>query len=880
MFGKNADKPLNKEIVIEKFTELKQQLKQDITIEEIANGFLAIAVEKMANAIKKISLQKGYDLNEYALCCFGGAGGQHACLIAEILGIKKIIIHPFAGVLSAYGIGLADITVIKEKTINLTFELDNLTIIDREYELLENQAHQELKQQTTQELDNVKTKRKIYLKYENTDFNLEIDYTSLPEITEQFNELHQQRYGFIMLDKSLIVDQISVELNYPSQPPQRSNATSLQREEQEKQEKEVPLSKGDIEGLNKPVYKREELKIDRIIKGSALIVESTGTNVIEAGWQGEIDRFGNLILNKQNQEQNRDNNLLIENKNNAQISNVNPNPILLEIFNNLFRSIAEEMGITLQNTSYSVNIKERLDFSCAIFDANGDLVANAPHIPIHLGSMSECVKALIDSMQGNIPPTSTRKQDTTPPTPIKNQDNIPPTPLWKGGLKDEEENNTLSTTLGKGGLCRGDVYLSNNPYNGGTHLPDITVITPVFIGDNSDADFYLASRGHHSDIGGITPGSMPSDSNHIEQEGILLDNFCLVKEGKLQEENLQEILTKAKYPVRNYDQNLADLKAQIAANNKGAKELEKLVDKYSLETIKNYMQFIQDNAEQCVKKAIESLLDGNYTIELDNQAKILVKIKIDRENKTTIIDFTGTSPQQNNNFNAPVSITKAVVLYVFRTLVEDDIPLNAGCLKPITMIIPEGCLLNPQYPCAVVAGNVEISQNVADCLYGALGIMANSQGTMNNFTFGNSQYQYYETICGGSGAGTNHHGTDAVQVHMTNSRLTDPEILEQRFPVRLENFSIRANSGGDGKYKGGNGVIRSIRFLEPMTASVLSSRRVVAPQGLQGGGDGEKGLNYVIRSDGNKEEIASKMTVEMDSNDIFVIETPGGGGFG
>lgn len=522
------------------------------------------------------------------------------------------------------------------------------------------------------------------------------------------------------------------------------------------------------------------LSIKKII-GPALIIESTGTNIIEKGWQGEINHNGHLILT------------YLESPSDSNINHqdiAKPDPILLEIFNNLFRFIAEEMGITLQNTSYSVNIKERLDFSCAIFDSQGELVANAPHIPVHLGSMSESIKALI---------------------------------------KDEK------ITIEKG-----DVYLTNNPYNGGTHLPDITAITPVFINDSSQPNFYVASRGHHADIGGITPASMPSNSTNIEEEGILIDNFCLIKNSQLQEQELQILLTNHAYPVRYYQQNLADLKAQIAANEKGVKELINLVNKYSLTTVNSYMQFVQDNAEKCVKKAIKNLRNGTYTINLDNGAKIKTKITINQENLTADIDFTGTSAQQNNNFNAPASITKAVVLYVFRTLVDDDIPLNAGCLKPLNIIIPEGCLLNPKYPCAVVAGNVETSQNIADCLYGALGIMANSQGTMNNFTFGNREYQYYETICGGSGAGYNHNGTDAIQVHMTNSRLTDVEVLETRYPVRVEEFKIRENSGGKGKYRGGNGVIRAIRFLQPMSAGILSSRRVIFSQGLEGGEKGKK----------------------------------------
>ena len=527
---------------------------------------------------------------------------------------------------------------------------------------------------------------------------------------------------------------------------------------------------------------------------------------------------------------------------------IKPDLVRLEIFNNLYQFIATQMGIVLQNTAMSVNIKERLDFSCAIFDASGSLVANAPHIPIHLGSMSESIRSLIKNKQDKIKP--------------------------------------------------GDVYISNNPYNGGTHLPDVTVITPVFASmfssfpssnrekiDEIESNllkptFYVASRGHQADIGGITPGSMPPYSTNIEEEGILFDNCLLVRSGILQELAVKKILTTHKYPARNIEQNLADFKAQIAANNRGCQELQKMVNQYSLETVEDYMQFVQNNAEESVRKVIDVLQDGEFTVQLDNNAKIHSKIKIDKKTRSAIIDFTGTSPQLDNNFNAPFAITQSVVLYVFRTLVQDNIPLNDGCLKPLQIIIPEGSMLNPQYPAPVVAGNVETSQNIANCLYGALGIMAASQGTMNNFTFGNEKYQYYETICGGSGAGINYHGTDAVHTQMTNSRLTDPEVLESRFPVLLESFSVRKNSGGSGKYHGGNGVIRKMQFLEKMTAGILSSSRVNSPLGLEGGKPGKAGKNYVVRKIGIVEKLDSTATVEMESGDTFVIETPGGGGFG
>ncbi|WP_337886557.1 hydantoinase B/oxoprolinase family protein [Fischerella thermalis] len=507
-----------------------------------------------------------------------------------------------------------------------------------------------------------------------------------------------------------------------------------------------------------------------------------------------------------------------------------PDPVRLEIFKNLYQFIAEQMGIVLQNTAASVNIKERLDFSCAIFDASGLLVANAPHIPVHLGSMSESVRSLI-----------------------------------------KDKDNTLKP---------GNVYLSNNPYNGGTHLPDVTAITPIFNEDEKQIIFYVASRGHQADIGGITPGSMPPHSTTVEEEGILFDNFLLVEQGNFRENQLREKLSNHLYPARNPDQNIADFKAQIAANERGAQELRKMVSQYGLETVQAYMKFVQDNAEESVRRAIDVLKDGSFIYEMDDGARIQVKVTINRKNRSATIDFTGTSRQLNTNFNAPKAVTQAAVLYVFRTLVDDSIPLNAGCLKPLEIIIPEGCMLNPTYPAAVVAGNVETSQTIVDALYGALGVMAASQGTMNNFTFGNDRYQYYETICGGSGAGTNFDGTDAVHTHMTNSRLTDPEVLETRYPVLVESFSLRPHSGGKGKHSGGNGVIRRIKFLEAMTANILSGHRVIPPFGLNGGEAGQVGRNWIQRQDGTQENLNSTATVQMQPGDVFVIETPGGGGFG
>ncbi|AKG21938.1 hydantoinase B/oxoprolinase family protein [Calothrix sp. 336/3] len=814
VFGVNADLPLDAEIVRQKFGELAAEIGDGRSPVEVATGFLAIAVDKMANAIKKVSLERGYDVSEYTLCCFGGAGGQHACLIADALGMEQVLIHPFAGVLSAYGMGLADVRVLRERAVEGLLDGELWRELQGILGELEREAREELISQDIEDGGDIKIIRQVLLKYQGTDTALLVNFADLEVMMAEFADTHHQRYGFTLPEKGLIVESVTVEAVYGIRSRERK-VFSRTRNTQP-----VPADTVNIYTAGKwhdaPVYRREDLQPGDVVSGVAMIVEATGTNIIELGWQGELTTENNLILRRKG-----------ENSQNLRLSTEKADAVMLEIFNNLFRAIAEQMGITLQNTSSSVNIKERLDFSCAIFDKYGQLVANAPHIPVHLGSMGESVKALIATKGERIQP--------------------------------------------------GDVFAANNPYNGGTHLPDITVITPVF-GDS--LLFYVASRGHHADIGGITPGSMPPHSIKLQEEGILLDNFQLVKERKFQETELIDLLTNSPYPARNIQQNIADLQAQIAANQRGVQELGKMVNCYGLDVVNAYMQFVQDNAEAAVKRVISGLQNGSFRYELDNGSVICVDIKIDRENRTAKIDFTGTSAQQENNFNAPSSVCQAAVLYVFRTLVNDDIPLNAGCLKPLEIIIPKGCMLNPEYPAAVVAGNVETSQAVTDALYAALGIMAAAQGTMNNFTFGNARYQYYETICGGSGAGKNFAGTDAVHTHMTNSRLTDPEVLEWRFPVILENFSIRSGSGGQGIFSGGNGVIRRIYFREKMTAGILANRRIVAPFGLQGGESGKVGNNYVERCDGRVENLGSQATVEMDIGDVFVIETPGGGGYG
>ncbi len=822
VFGIEGNLPLDAAIVREKFTQLATEIQQKTgdsrTPEEVATGFIAIAVDNMANAIKKISLQRGYDVSEYALCCFGGAGGQHACLIADTLGIKTVFIHAYAGVLSAYGMGLADIRVIRERSVETELNSETFSDLQPILSALEVECYQEL---TSSDAEKVVVFQ-AHLKYGGTDSMLTVDFAdSVAVMVSEFEAKHHSRYGFIKPDKALMVESVSVEViqqislskepqysRTHSQPPQPTSTVQMYTTNQ---------------WQDTPLFQREDLQPGDCIIGPAIITEGIGTNIIEPGWQAEFTEKNNLILTRQSQSVNS-----VKITKNSHSSK--PDPVRLEIFNNLFQFIAEQMGIILQNTASSVNIKERLDFSCAIFDQQGELVANAPHIPVHLGSMSESVRSLITANGQEIKP--------------------------------------------------GDVYLLNNPYEGGTHLPDVTVITPVFDDKKQQILFYVASRGHQADIGGITPGSMPPHSQTIEEEGILLTHFKLIDRGYFKEKELLKTLTFEPYPARNPEINLADLQAQIAANNNGVKELHKMVKKYSLETVKTYMGYVQDNAEESVRTAIDVLKDGEFTYPMDTGDQVQVKITIDQVNRSATIDFTGTSPQLQSNFNAPKAVCLAAVLYVFRTLVTDNIPLNAGCLKPLNIIIPEGCLLNPCYPAAVVAGNVETSQVIVDAIYGALGVMAASQGTMNNFTFGNQTYQYYETICGGSGAGINFDGTDAVHTHMTNSRLTDPEVLEWRFPVLLEQFSIRPHSGGLGQHCGGNGIIRRVRFLETMTAAILSGHRQVPPFGLNGGKPGLVGRNTVIRQDGTVEELGSTATVEMQVGDTFVIETPGGGGYG
>jgi len=826
VFGPNGDQPLDTEIVKRRFAEVAAAVQAATgairTPEEIAEGFLKIAVENMANAIKQISVQRGYDVTAYTLACFGGAGGQHACQVADSLGMTRIFIHPLAGVLSAYGMGLADVRALRQQAVESRLDAAALRACEAGYTTLEAQVREEVEAQGTVPAQ-IETRRTLHLKYEGTDTTLEIDFSSQTEILiAQFETRYRTRYGFLMPNRTLMIEALAVEAIGRSRSAHEEHWPVAHRDDVAPTPQHLGQFFSGGVWLDAPIYERDALGQGVRIEGPAIIMEKTGTNVIEAGWCAKVTALNHLVLERYMPLQN------------AHAAGTDADPVLLEVFNNLFMSIAEQMGVTLANTSYSVNIKERLDFSCALFDAAGNLIANAPHMPVHLGSMGESVQTIID-----------RRADTMHP---------------------------------------GDVFMLNAPYAGGTHLPDITVVMPVFA-DGASPTFFVAARGHHADVGGITPGSMPPDSSHIAQEGVLIDNVQLVAQGQFLEDAIRVLLSSGSYPARNLEQNLADLRAQVAACAKGAEELQRMCSQFGLPVVSAYMRHVQDNAEEVVRRTLSVLNDGHFEYEMDDGAKIVVDVKIDRAARCAVIDFAGTSAQQPSNYNAPAAVCKAAVLYVFRTLVDDSIPLNAGCLKPLDIRIPPGSMLNPAYPAAVVAGNVETSQVVTDALYGALGVMAGAQGTMNNFTFGNDQYQYYETICGGAGAGPSFDGCDAVQTHMTNSRLTDPEVLEWRFPVRLDIFKIRRGSGGAGVFRGGDGTERHLRFLTPMTAVILANRRRVAPFGLAGGAAGALGRNWVERhrpapGQAAQETFGARHKVQMQIDDVFVIQTPGGGGYG
>ncbi|MGE0332166.1 MAG: hydantoinase B/oxoprolinase family protein [Ramlibacter sp.] len=822
VFGPNADEALSFEAVEAKFNVLAG--KTGRSAEVVAEGFINIAVQQMANAIKKISVARGYDVTRYTLQCFGGAGGQHACLVADALGMTRVFVHPLAGVLSAYGMGLADQNVIREQAVEMPLAAASLPLVAEKLDALGAAAQAELERQQVN-AGTVKVHHRVHVRYEGSDSALVVPFGDLATIKAGFEAAYRQRFAFLMQGKRLVVEAVSVEAVVAGDAPAEPRHETHDPREVPRRETVRMYSGG--QWHDAALVVREDLRPGDVVPGPAIIAEKNATTVVEPGWEAELTALDHLVLDRR-----------IPRAVKFAVGTT-VDPVLLEVFNNLFMNIAEQMGLQLQNTAYSVNIKERLDFSCALFDTDGNLIANAPHMPVHLGSMGESIKTVI------------RRAET-------------------------------DLRSGAGKMQPGDVYVLNDPYHGGTHLPDVTVITPVYLGAAAHDKplFYVGSRGHHADIGGTTPGSMPPFSTRIEEEGVQINNVKLVDQGVLREAEMVALLQSGQYPSRNPQQNMADLKAQIAANEKGVQELRKMADQFGLDVVQAYMGHVQDNAEESVRRVITRLKDGAFTLPLDNGAQIQVAIRVDTASRSAEIDFTGTSAQQTNNFNAPTAVCMAAVLYVFRTLVDDDIPLNAGCLKPLKVIIPPGSMLNPNPPASVVAGNVETSTCITNCLYGALGVMAASQCTMNNFTFGNASHQYYETISGGSGAGQGFNGTSVVQTHMTNSRLTDPEVLEFRFPVRLDSYEIREGSGGAGQWRGGNGGVRRVRFLEDMTASILSNGRKHGAFGMAGGQPGQVGINRVVRSNGQVEELDHIGQAEMKPGDVFEIHTPGGGGYG
>jgi 5-oxoprolinase (ATP-hydrolysing) len=837
VFGPGGDQPLDTGVTAQRFAELAGEISaaggQPRSGAEVAAGFLEIAVANMANAIKKISVQRGYDITRYVLATFGGAGGQHACAVADQLGMTTVLIHPLAGVLSAYGMGLADVTAMRESAVEAELSPGTLAAAADLATQLESAARAELAADGVQ-LDHLRSARRAHLRYAGTDTALAVPLAGQRELVRAFEAAYRQQFSFLMPDKPVLLEAVSVEL---TAAPAADPAVSLAGPASAGPASAAPGSAGpagadgELGAARVPMFTggqwaevdlvpRSGLRPGAVLTGPSIIAEDFATTVVEPGWQAELTGRGDLLLTRAGPAPAR------------RAAGTGADPVLLEIFNNLFMSVAEQMGVRLRSTAHSVNIKERLDFSCAVFDRAGQLIANAPHMPVHLGSMGESIKMVISRNAGAIRP--------------------------------------------------GDVFILNDPYHGGTHLPDITVVTPVF-GEGpraGDILFFVASRGHHAEIGGITPGSMPAFSTRVEEEGVLIDNWLLVSGGQLREAATAGLLGSAEYPSRDPAANLADLRAQVAANEKGVTELRQLVGDFGLDVVTAYMGHVQDNAEEAVRRVLSGLRGGSYRYELDNGAVIQVAVRVDQTARTAEIDFTGTSAQLPGNFNAPSSVAMAAVLYVLRTLVDDEIPLNSGCLKPVTVLIPPGCLLAPSYPAAVAAGNVETSQAVTGALYAALGVQAEGSGTMNNVTFGSASHQYYETVSSGSGAGDGFGGTSVVQTHMTNSRLTDPEVLEWRYPVRLESYSIRPGSGGDGRWRGGDGGRRRLRFLAPMTVSTLSSHRRVPPYGMAGGSAGALGRQWVEHPDGRVTEMGGCDTVQVTEGDVFVLETPGGGGYG
>ena len=824
VFGPGGDQPLNMEVVHRLFTSLTAEVAAatgtPTTAEELAEGFLTIAVENMANAIKKISVQRGHDVTGYVLVCFGGAGGQHACLVADRLGIEKVLVHPHAGVLSALGIGLADVRTVNDESVESDLSDETLTAVLEVTGRLEQAGRATVAAQGVDD-DQIEAFARLAVRYDGSDTSLHVPLGPVGDVVAAFEAAHHSRFGFTSPGKSMIVESSQVEAVGHSDTVA---STVARAEVGESGPLGVFTSVMDGRTYDTPFVDRETLPAGSAVDGPAVVIEANSTTVLEPGWQAVVRDTGDLLVSR-----------VVPRPDQVRLGTDQADPVQLEIFNNLFMNVAEQMGLVLENTAVSVNIKERLDFSCAIFDPTGDLIANAPHMPVHLGSMSETIKSVIaqNSEPGDHQPSH---------------------------------------------MSPGDVFVLNAPYNGGTHLPDITVVKPVFEG--GEIIFYVASRGHHADVGGMTPGSAPANSTSVEQEGVLLNGEKLVEDGVFLEDDLRELLATGPYPARSPDQNVADLKAQVAACEKGTIELLKVVDHYSLDVVHAYMAHVKRNAEDSVRRLIGTLSDCSFTYGTDDGHQVSVSITVNRAAGSATIDFTGTSGPHPGNYNAPEAVCQAAVLYVFRCMVDDDIPLNAGCMEPLNLILPSPSMISPVYPAAVIAGNVETSQLIVDTLFGALGVMAAPQGTMNNFIWGNDRYQYYETICGGAGATAGRDGCDAVHTHMTNSRLTDPEVLEWRYPVVLESFAIRRGSGGAGAHRGGDGTVRRMRFNDSVTVSLLTSHRVVPPYGMAGGEPGKTGVNVVIRSDGSSEPLSGTASCEVRPGDVMQISTPGGGGFG
>ena len=857
IFGPNSDQPLDAGAVRAAFAELAAQVGDGRTPEEIADGAIRIAVENMANAVKKISVERGYDVTRYALNCFGSAGGQHACLIADALGMETILVHPLSGLLSAYGMGLAPMRASRERSLEVPLDAAAMHTIEGLAYDLGSAATEELLDEGV-EHDDIAIETFVHLRYAGTDTALPVSLSEPGIMRRDFEALHRQRFGFVSPEKAIFAAAIEVEAlgggDAASPLPGEAQTSPLPGGERSGRHAQhdgpgegenaspvsspltltlSPAGRGDSGAQaspavrthfysrgswhEAPVVKREDMRTGFTLAGPALIIEPHQTVVVEPGWRLEVTEQNDLVLARTEPRPREE-------------LGAKADPILLEVFNNLFMAIAEQMGEALRNTAQSVNIKERLDFSCAVFDAKGALVANAPHLPVHLGSMDRSVETIIRLRGAEMRP--------------------------------------------------GDAYMLNAPYNGGTHLPDITVVTPVFDARGAEVLFYVASRGHHEDIGGLTPGSMTPRATTIAEEGVYIDNVKLVEGGRFLEAETRALLTGAQYPARQPDKNIADLKAQVAANAKGEAELNRMVEHFGIDVVRAYMGHVQDNAEESVRRLLSRLDDGLFRVETDQGTAVEVRITVDKAARTAKVDFTGTSAQQGNNFNAPEPVTRAATLYVFRVMVEEPIPMSAGCLKPIEIVIPQGSMLSPAYPAAVVAGNVETSQIVTNCLFAALGALGSAQGTMNNLTFGNARLQYYETLCSGAPAGPGFDGAAAVHVHMTNTRLTDPEILELRYPVLVEEFSIRRGSGGKGKWKSGDGTRRVIRFLERMDCAILSGYRDVRPFGLDGGEPGEAGANLVRRKDGRLERLHGCDQTVLEAGEAIVIVTPTGGGFG